>query len=311
MAGITMLAGGVGAAKLLRGLARLTDPENLTVIVNTGDDDEFYGLSVSPDLDTIVYTLAGMASRRTGWGIARDRFTALAELEVLTGQDAWFNLGDRDLATHIFRTQQLGRGRRLSQVTSDICKARGVRARVLPMSDDRVRTVAVTDRGRLSFQHYLVRERARPKVLRLSFTGALRARPAPGVLSAIARAKTVVIAPSNPLVSIAPMLTVPGIRQALRRARSRVVAVSPLIGGRSVKGPLPAMLRSMSLGRGTAAIAEFYRGLAGHLVVAPGDLPSRRQPGWPELVEHDTLIGDVGRARRLAKFMLELGTQDS
>ncbi len=297
----------MGAAKLLRGLAHSTDPASLTVVVNTGDDDEFYGLSVSPDLDTIVYTLAGLSSPETGWGVAGDRFTALERLAELSGAPAWFRLGDRDLATHIFRSQRLGEGKRLSRVTAEICAALDVRTRVLPMSDDRIRTIVVTGRGELSFQEYLVRERARPRVKRLRFKGARLARPAPGVLGAIAEAATVVVAPSNPLVSIAPMLAVGGIKDALARARARVVAVSPLIGGRSVKGPLPAMLRSMSLGSGTAAIAEFYKGLAGRLIVAPGDLPRRRQPGWPELLEHDTLIGNPERAERLARFIAGLG----
>lgn len=297
----------MGAAKLLRGLARSTDSASLTVVVNTGDDDEFYGLAVSPDLDTIVYTLAGLASVKTGWGVEGDRFTALEGLEQLTGLPAWFRLGDRDLATHIFRTQRLRTGHRLGRVTAEICGRLGVRARVLPMSDDRVRTVVRTDRGRLSFQDYLVREAARPRVQRLSFEGARQARPAPGVIGAIGGADLVIIAPSNPLVSIAPMLAVKGIKEALVKARSRVVAVSPLIAGRSVKGPLPTMLRSMSLGKGTAAIADFYRGLAGRLVVSPGDLPRRRRKDWPELIEHDTLIGDARRAEKLARFIVGLG----
>jgi len=300
----------VGAARLLRGLVQVVDPRALTVVVNTGDDDEFYGLHVSPDVDTILYTLAGLAPIARGWGIRGDTFRAKAALDQLAG-DGWFQIGDRDLATHVQRTRRLAEGATLSQCTREIAAALGVRVRVLPVTDDPVRTMIRTSSGLLSFQEYLVKLGGRPRVERVVYRGASRARPAPGVLAALARADLVLVAPSNPFVSIGPMLAVPGMRRALGRARSRTIAVSPLIGGRAVKGPLASMLRSMGHGTDTAALARLYAGLARTLVVAPGDAPSlharKRWPGsWPQPVEHDILITRPSAARRLARFTLEL-----
>src|SRR5439155_1401814 len=225
---VTVLAGGVGGARFLSGLIRRTDPRRLTVIGNTGDDEEFFGLHVAPDLDTVVYTLAGVAPRRRGWGLAGDTFTCLAALGGL-GFPTWFRLGDRDLATHLARTAWLRAGWPLSRVTAALARAHGVRARVLPMSNDRVQTFVHTQRGRLAFQDYLVRRRARGRIARIEIAGAHRARPARGVLDALGTADAVVIAPSNPLVSIGPILAVPGIRRALAR-RTMTVAVIPIPG---------------------------------------------------------------------------------
>ena len=299
-----MLAGGVGAARLLRGLARLVEGPDLTIVVNTGDDERFYGLDVSPDLDTIVYTLAGVASRARGWGIEGDGFTAQEELRRLYGE-AWFAIGDRDLATNLYRSERLASGLTLSEVTAAICDSYGIEQRVLPMSDDRVRTLVFTRQGRLSFQDFLVRQGGRPRVERVAYAGVRRARPAPGVLEAVEQADVVVIAPSNPFVSIGPIVALPGVRAALRRCGSRVVAVSPLIGGRAVKGPLDGMLRSMGHGRGTEALAAIYANLAATLVVAPGDGPRRRpMKTWPEIIEHDILIADAASAESLSRFLL-------
>jgi LPPG:FO 2-phospho-L-lactate transferase len=300
----------VGAARLLRGLAEVVDPNGLTVVVNTGDDDEFYGLHVSPDVDTILYTLAGMAPIARGWGIRGDTFRAKAALDRLAGT-GWFQIGDRDLATHVHRTQRLRRGETLSACTNQIARALGVRTRVLPVTDDPVRTMIATGSGLLSFQEYLVKHRGRPRVERVVYRGARKARPAPGVLAAIEHADIVLVAPSNPFVSIGPMLAVPGVRKALRSAASRTVAVSPLIGGRAIKGPLASMLRSMGHGTDAAALARLYAGLARVLVVAPGDAPtgvarSRWPLHWPQPVEHDILITRLPAARRLARFALEL-----
>jgi LPPG:FO 2-phospho-L-lactate transferase len=305
---VTLLAGGVGAARLLRGLAQVVAPGKLTVVVNTGDDEEFFGLHVSPDLDTIVYTLADVAPRTRGWGIRGDTFNAKAALDRFY-DTPWFQLGDRDLATNLYRTDQLRQGRTLSVITAAIAKRFGVRQRVLPATDDRVRTIIETADGALPFQDYLVRRRGRPRVTGVRYRGARSAGPAPGVERAIAEADVVVIAPSNPFVSIGPILAVPGLRAAVRAARERTVAVSPLIGGRAVKGPLAEMLRSMGHARGSRAIGEYYAGLAATLVVAPGDVAAAaprgaRSAALPRLVEHDILIRGQAAAERIAAFAI-------
>jgi LPPG:FO 2-phospho-L-lactate transferase len=294
----------VGAARLLRGFARVVDPKRLTVVVNTGDDETFYGLHVSPDLDTIVYTLAGLASVSPGWGIAGDSFRAKAALDRLYG-GGWFNLGDADLATHVFRTERLRAGWTVSRVTAELCRRHGIDVRVLPVTDDSLRTIIHTRSGPLPFQEYLVKRRARPRVERVSFRGASQARPAPGVLAAISGADVVVIAPSNPFVSVRPMLAVPGVRATLRAARGKAVAVSPLVAGRAVKGPLASMLRSQGYAADSASIAKLYRGLVATLIVAPGDGPRRPPAGGPAVVEHEILIHRRAMAERLVRFALE------
>ena len=250
----------MGGARFLRGLSRRTDPRHLTVIGNTGDDEEFFGLHVSPDLDTVVYTLAGRADRARGWGVRGETFACLETLGGL-GLPTWFQLGDRDLAVHIFRTERLRAGWPLSRVTAALARAQGVRATVLPMTDAPVRTIIYTPAGRLAFQDYLVRRRGRDDVRRIEIRGAARARPAPGVLAALQRSTAIVIAPSNPLVSIGPILAVPAIRHALRLRRAPAAVVSPLVGGRAVRGPLDRMLRGLGLEVSPPGIARLYRGL--------------------------------------------------
>ncbi|RMD85364.1 MAG: 2-phospho-L-lactate transferase [Candidatus Dadabacteria bacterium] len=300
---VTLLAGGVGAARFLRGLAGLVDPDRLTVIVNTGDDDTFYGLHVSPDLDTIVYTLAGLAPRKRGWGIQGDGHRLEHALATYYGRP-WFRIGDRDLATHIYRTDRLGQGIPLSRCTREIAQRLGVRQRILPATDDRLRTYVRTTRGRLAFQQYLVKYGARPRVLGIEYAGARRARPAPGTVEAIERADAVLIAPSNPLVSIRPILAVAPIRRALERARSKTVAVSPLVHGRAVKGPLDRMLRQMGFGATTATIARFYSRYASALIVEPGDGRASAGPAPLRILEHPTVMHGTSSARRLAAFAL-------
>lgn len=293
----------MGAARLLRGLARIVKPHNLTVIVNTGDDDEFYGLHVSPDLDTIVYTLAGLAPIKRGWGLRGDTFNTGRALDRLYGP-GWFALGDADLATHIFRSDRLKAGLSLSATTAALCQALGVKVRVLPATDEPLRTRIQTPYGELAFQDYLVRRRGRPRVRRVRFAGARNSRPAAGVIEAIDTADVVVVAPSNPFVSIAPILAVPTVRAALRRARSRAIAISPLIDGKAVKGPLAAMLRSMGYGADSSGIARYYRGLVSTLVVAHGDGEKATEPGWPRMSESDILIADAAASERLANFVV-------
>lgn len=267
---VTVLAGGVGAARLLRGLVTLVRPRDLTVIVNTADDDVFHGLHVSPDVDTILYTLAGLSDPGRGWGLQGDTFHMVDALERY-GSETWFRLGDRDLATHLFRTEELRAGRTLSEITARQARALGVPSKVLPMSDGPVRTRIDTASGRLSFQEYLVRERARPTVRSIRYEGIRSAKPAPGVLSSVETADLVVIAPSNPFVSIGPILGLSGVRAAVRRASAPVVAVSPLIGGRPVKGPADRMMRALGMKPTPVPLAELYRDLLDGLVIDNAD----------------------------------------
>jgi LPPG:FO 2-phospho-L-lactate transferase len=299
---LTVLAGGVGAAKFLRGLIRSADPTALTIVVNTGDDDRFFGLAVSPDLDTITYTLAGLSPLRRGWGRDGESFTCLEALGTLYDGAGWFQLGDKDLATHIYRTDRLARGATLSAVTAELCRAHGVAPRVLPMSDQPVRTVVRTARERLSFQEYLIKRRARPAVRGVSYAGAHRASPAPGVLAAIRDAHAVVIAPSNPFLSIGPILAVPGVRAALRRRRGPVVAISPLVGGRAVTGPLARLLRRFGYPASSIGIARCYRGLLDALVIDRADAcdaPALERLGCRAIVT-DTLLTTPADAARVA-----------
>jgi LPPG:FO 2-phospho-L-lactate transferase len=305
MSRVTVLAGGVGGARFLSGLIRRTDARRLTVIGNTGDDEEFFGLHVAPDLDTVVYTLAGRAHRGRGWGLAGDTFACLAALGAL-GLPTWFRLGDRDLVTHLARTAWLRAGWPLSRVTATLARAHGVRARVLPMTDAPVRTFVHTEHGRLSFQEYLVHRRARGRVRRVEIAGARGARPAPGLLAALAHADAIVIAPSNPLVSIGPILAVPGIRRALARRRAPAAAVSPLVGGRAVRGPLHRMLAGLRLEASPAGIARLYRGLIDVLVLDRVDrawAPRVEALGVRALVT-DTIMRTPARAARLAGVVL-------
>ncbi len=272
---ITALAGGVGAARLLRGVTQLVRPRNLAIVVNTADDEEFYGLHVSPDLDTTVYTLAGVAPPGRGWGIAGDSAHVLGALRRFY-RTSWFALGDLDLATHIYRTHALASGRTLGQVTAEIAVAFGVKSRILPMSNETVRTFVRTRSGRtLTFQDYFVRRRARDRVARFSYRGLERARPAPGVLEAIRRADALLLPPSNPFTSIRPILGLPGVGQALADRQAPLVAVSPVAGGRAVRGPLGGMLRAAGFPVSPLGIAEVYRGLLDGMVIDSADASAR------------------------------------
>ncbi len=305
-----MLAGGVGAARFLRGLTRVTDPRHLVVIGNTADDEEFFGLHVSPDLDTLTYTLADVAPPRRGWGVAGDSFHCLGALDRLY-RDAWFRLGDRDLATHIYRTDRLRAGESLSRVTATITRRFGVAARLLPMTDGRVRTFVHTRRGRLPFQSYLVQHRGTGHVRRVELQGARRARPAPGVLAALRSADSVIIPPSNPLVSVGPILALPGIRRQLRTGRPPVAAVCPLIGGRPVKGPADRMLRGLGIEASPAGVAGLYADFVDLFVVDRRDAayaPRVEELGCRVLVT-DTLLSSPAVAAALAhRILVELST---
>ncbi|MGH7300024.1 MAG: 2-phospho-L-lactate transferase [Candidatus Rokuibacteriota bacterium] len=254
---LTALAGGTGAAKLLRGLSRIMDPRDLTVIVNTGDDAEIWGLHISPDLDTVSYTLAGVIDERKGWGLTGETFHALDQIARF-GEPAWFNLGDRDLATHLHRTRLLREGRTLTEVTRSITSALGVAATVLPMSDQPVRTRILGPDGWLTFQEYFVREKAQVEARAVDYAGAAQSSPAPGVLDAIASAPAVLICPSNPITSVGPILAVPGLIEALRATPATIVAVSPIVGGDAVSGPAGRLMASAGLPVSAAGVARAY-----------------------------------------------------
>jgi LPPG:FO 2-phospho-L-lactate transferase len=254
---LVALAGGTGAAKFLRGLCRLVDPRDLTVVVNTGDDTELWGLHISPDLDTVCYTLAGVIDAARGWGLAEETFHALGQMARF-GEPTWFNLGDRDLATHLHRTRLLRGGRSLSEATSAIAGALGIGPRVLPMSDQPVRTRVLGPDGWLGFQEYFVREKAQVEVRAVEYAGAETAAPAPGILDALAAAHAVIVCPSNPVTSIGPILAVPGIADALARSPATALAISPIIGGESVSGPAGRLMAALGLPASPAGVARAY-----------------------------------------------------
>jgi len=267
---ITALAGGVGASKLLLGLYEVMDPRALTIIVNTGDDINLHGLKISPDLDIVTYTLAGIVDPAKGWGYRGETFHALKRLATF-GRINWFNLGDRDLATHIHRTALLAEGKSLTDATESIKIALGVKSRILPMCDQPVPTMIDTDEGALHFQEYLVKLRAVPVVRGIRFDGAETARPAAGVLESIRKADRIVICPSNPLISIGPILAVPGIREALRARRERVIAVCPIVGGKSLKGPSDKMLKELGHEPSARSVAKLYSDFTDTFVIDPVD----------------------------------------
>ena len=267
---ITALAGGVGASKLLLGLHDVMDPRDLTVIVNTGDDITLHGLKISPDLDIVTYTLAGIVDDTKGWGFRGETFHTLERLAAF-GRINWFNLGDRDLATHIHRSAMLAEGKSLSDAAEAIRLALGVKSRILPMCDEPVPTMIDTAEGELHFQEYLVKRRAEPVVRGIRFDGAGKARPARGVLEAIRDADRILVCPSNPLISIGPILAVPGIREALRARRESGVAVCPIVGGKSLKGPSDKMLAELGYEASALGVAKLYADFSGTFVIDPAD----------------------------------------
>jgi LPPG:FO 2-phospho-L-lactate transferase len=259
---VLALSGGIGGAKLALGLSRVLPPERLIVVANTGDDFEHLGLAISPDLDTLMYTLAGLSDPERGWGRRDETWTFMTALAALGGE-TWFQLGDGDLATHVERTRRLAAGETLSAITEDFCRRLGIAARIFPMSDDRVRTRVRTPDGWLDFQDYFVRRRCAPEVSELAYNGATQARPHPAFMVALAdpRLRAVVICPSNPYLSVDPILALPGVRDALKTRAAPVIAVSPIIGGRAVKGPTAKMMRELGLPVTAAAVAQHYDGL--------------------------------------------------
>jgi LPPG:FO 2-phospho-L-lactate transferase len=303
---ITVLAGGVGAAKFLEGLAGVIPPEEITVIANTGDDALFHGLHVSPDVDTVLYTLAGLVDRERGWGIAGDTFHCLEAMGRL-GEETWFQLGDSDLATHLRRTRRLGEGATLSQVTHELCQALQLGCRIIPMSNDPARTRLRTATGMLPFQEYFVKLGAQPEVLEVDFSEAARSRPAPGVLESIREAEAVVVAPSNPFLSIGPILAVPAIRETLRNTPAPVAAISPIVGGRALKGPADRNLKSLGWEASAASVAELYRDFLKWFVLDSEDASLREEiekKGMRVAVTQTVMTSQESR-QQLARALLQ------
>ena len=271
---IVALAGGVGAARFLTGLVKLINEEELTVIVNTGDDIELYGLHISPDIDIVTYTLVGIVDEKKGWGIKGDTFHCLRMLGKY-GYETWFNLGDRDLATHIHRTYLLKNGLKLSEVMAEICIALGLKVKILPMTDDRFETRIVTEQGSMHFQEYLVKRGAKDEVLGVEFVGVEDAKPAPGVIDSILNAEGVIICPSNPIVSIGTILSVKGIREALRQTRAMKVAITPIVSGAPIKGPADKLMRGLGLEVSAYSVANLYKDFLDVFILDAVDLAEK------------------------------------
>ena len=307
---VLALAGGVGGAKLALGLARILPPERLTIVVNTGDDDEFHGLHVSPDLDTMTYTLSGLHNPETGWGVAGDSFETLSMLKHL-GAETWFNLGDRDFAMHIRRTELLRRGMALSEVTAELTAQLGIVHRIVPMSNEPVRTTLETEAGTLSMQEYFVKRRAEPKVHSIRYAGSEAASPSPAFAAALTSADAIVFCPSNPHLSLAPILAIPGVRDAIAGHKGCRVAVSPIVGSDAVRGPAGKIMAELGAEVSVVGVAREYAGLCDVLVVDTQDAGR-----WEETLSEgmdaaatDIIMRTDDDKIRLARATLELAGQ--
>lgn len=304
---IVALAGGVGGARMAAGLAQCLPPGELTVIVNTADDFEHLGLSISPDLDTVMYTLAGLEHAEQGWGLAGESWAIMEALGRLGGE-TWFRLGDRDLATHIERTRRLAAGEPLSQITAALSSALGVASRILPMSNDRVRTVVETDEGRLDFQHYFVRRRCEPRLISVAFDGAARARALADALAALGAPtlEAIVLCPSNPYVSVAPILAIDALNAAIPARRVPLVAVSPIVGGEAIKGPAGKMMAELGGQVSALGVARHYRGLIDGLVIDEADRTLAPDIAALGMAVHvaDTIMRDAASRKSLGAATL-------
>lgn len=269
---IVALAGGIGAARFLEGLIRVVPQRDITIIGNIGDDTEIHGLHVSPDLDIVAYTLAGLVDSRKGWGIRGDTFHCQALLRKY-GLETWFNLGDRDLATHIYRTGELRKGKRLSHVTADLISELRLRFRLLPASDDSLQTYVLSNGRKMPFQEYMVKRKTRPKVQGVIFRGIESAKPAKQVTESIARAKGIIVCPSNPIVSIGAILAIRGIKSALSKTRAKVLGISPIVGGKTVKGPADKLMKAVGVEASAVGVAEFYKDFLDTLIIDRVDRP--------------------------------------
>ena len=302
---IAVLAGGVGAARFLQGLLAVHRPSDVTIISNVGDDCEWFGLHVSPDIDIVLYHLSGRADEVRGFGVTGDTYNVLEAISVY-GYDTWFRLGDRDLATCITRTDLLRRGRTLAEATAEIASALLVPGRITPITNDRLRTKIRTDDGVLDFQEYFVRRRTEGHAWEVTFDGADAARPAPGVIEAIREADAVILTPSNPLVSIGPILSVPGVRDALRETNARVAAVSPIVGGKAIKGPADRMLRDQGMAASATTVGKLYEDFLDLLVIDNTDeaLRPEIEALGLEVAVTDTIMDSMDKKTALARTVL-------
>jgi LPPG:FO 2-phospho-L-lactate transferase len=307
MSSILALAGGVGGAKLAWGLAQVLTPDQLTIVVNTGDDEEFHGLHVSPDLDTVMYTLAGIVNPEIGWGLTGDTFTVLQSLKKF-GVPTWFNLGDKDLATHLRRTELLKLGATLSDATEELCRALGVRHRIVPMTNDEVRTVLLTDAGVLKFQEYFVQHRCEPAVKAITYEGADWASPTQGFMDALDSAQAVVFCPSNPFLSVQPMLELIGVRQKLEAFPGPRIAVSPIVGGQALKGPAAKLFHELGEEPSAVAVARRLQGICSTFVLDNVDASLERDVSalGMRAVTTGTVMNTPADKLRLARFVCGL-----
>jgi len=303
---ITALAGGVGAARFLTGLVKLVNEKDLSIIVNTGDDIEMFGLHISPDIDIVTYTLAGIVDEEKGWGIRGDTFHCLEALRKFS-REAWFNLGDKDLATHMFRTALLKNGFKLSEVTAQISRALGLNVVILPMTDDKFETRIITETGSVHFQEYLVKREAKDEVLGVEFLGADNANPARGVIESIRNAELVIICPSNPIVSIGTILALKGVRDALRCTDAKIVAISPIIAGAPVKGPADKLLRGLGFEVSAYSVAKLYSDFLDTFILDVADSAERDkiEKLGVEVKVTNTLMKSLETKVALAKTVLE------
>ncbi len=308
---ITALAGGVGASKFLAGLCRSlpgADLDELTIIVNTGDDIEMFGLYIAPDIDIVTYTLSGKVNTATGWGLPNESFNCLEQLLEYHGESRWFNLGDRDLATHIYRTELMRQGISLTEITDRLRRRHGLTCRIVPMTDSHVPTTILTAGGPLHFQEYLIRQRAEPRVEGIRFENIEQAQPAAGVLEAIAGADGVIICPSNPLISIGPILAVPGVRAAMTATSATVLAISPVVGGASLKGPTDRMLSDLGMEVSAHQVARIYADLLDIYVMDERDVesvPAIEEMGMRVATTQTIMSGDAEK-ESLARSVIAL-----
>jgi len=303
---ITALAGGVGAAKFLQGLVRLV-PEELRVIVNTGDDIELFGLHISPDLDIVMYTLAGVVDEEKGWGLKGDTFHCLEGLQRY-GDETWFKLGDRDLATHIQRTFLLKSGLKLSEVTKRLCQSLGLVVEMLPMTNESFETTVITDKGSMHFQEYLVKRGAQDKVIKIKFKGAEEAKPAPHVIDSILNSNAIILCPSNPIVSIGTILSVKGIRNALKETAAKVVAISPIVGGAPIKGPADKLMQGLGLEVSAYGVAALYKDFLDAFVIdiVDKDQKTRIETLGQTVIITNSVMKSLQDKVQLAKVVLSL-----
>jgi LPPG:FO 2-phospho-L-lactate transferase len=303
---ITALAGGVGAARFLTGLTQLVKKKDLSVVVNTGDDIEMFGLHISPDIDILAYTLAGIVDDDKGWGIKRDTFQCLDMLKRL-GLPTWFALGDKDFATHVFRTELLKKGFTLSEVTDKICRALGVRVKILPMTNDRFETRIKTEDGSIHFEEYFVKRASKDKVLGVEFIGVTDAKPSPQVIDSIMNTELVIVCPSNPIVSIGTILSVKGIRNALQNTNAKVIGISPVVAGAPVKGPADKLLRGLGLEVSAFSVAKLYSDFLDTFIIDSADEAERNpiESLGIQVKVTNTIMKSFDDKVRLAKVVLE------